>query len=424
MVDIKDLQIHPEVFENPLIIIHLKSMLLYGLIVSTEQKHKRFSLRRGAVFTISFVISCALIFIKVSRGFESLAAGATSCATAFLYLSTSITIVNAFFQRARVVRMCTFLHEDINKLMELADEREKKMFADTVKYLRYVTVILWTPSVLAGFIAYADCFYRTIFMPETVFNIPQVLRGEAEPILLFQLFPFGEVYDNFLIGYLGACYALFLGITTIPCWHTFITCLMKYIVLKFQIINKRLKEMDISKLSPNFSLQLDMIDNLNENDLNYWRLKMCEFCVKEQTKIKWFANEIQALIRIPVFLDFIIFSVLICFLFYALTTDNPSKMDYFFMLIYLFVMASILWLYHWHATLIAQCNDDLGFAIYSSNWYDYPLIVQKSIRLIMMDSTKPLTMKAFLVELNLKTFIDVVRGAYSYFSILRNANLD
>uniref|UniRef100_A0A1B0AH11 Uncharacterized protein n=1 Tax=Glossina pallidipes TaxID=7398 RepID=A0A1B0AH11_GLOPL len=174
MVEIKDLQIRPEVCRNPLIIIHMKSMLLYGFIVSTEQKHKRFSLRRGAVFTISFVISCALI----------------------------------------------------------------------------------------------------------------VLKGEAEPILLFQLFPFGEVYDNFLVGYLGACYALFLGITTIPCWHTFITCLMKYIVIKFQIINKRLEQMDISKLSPKFSLQPDMIDNLNEKDLNYWRLKMCEFCVQEQIKIK------------------------------------------------------------------------------------------------------------------------------------------
>uniref|UniRef100_A0A1A9WA44 Odorant receptor n=1 Tax=Glossina brevipalpis TaxID=37001 RepID=A0A1A9WA44_9MUSC len=246
MVKIKDLQIQSEVSENPLITIHLKSMLLYGFIVSMEQKHKRFSLRRGAVFTISFVISCGLIFMKISRGFESLAAGATSCATAFLYLSTSITIVNAFFQRARVVKMCTFLHEDINKLMALADEREKKMFAETIKYLRYVTVILWTPSVFAGFIAYADCFYRTIFLPETVFNMPQVLSGEAEPILLFQLFPFGEIYDNFFVGYLGACYALFLGITTIPCWHTFITCLMNYIVIKFQIINKRLKEMDVS----------------------------------------------------------------------------------------------------------------------------------------------------------------------------------
>lgn len=28
-------------------------------------------------------------------------------------------------------------------------------------------------------------------------------------------------------------------------------------------------------------------------------------------------------------------------------------MDYLFIAIYLFVMALILWLYHWHATLIA-----------------------------------------------------------------------
>lgn len=30
-------------------------------------------------------------------------------------------------------------------------------------------------------------------------------------------------------------------------------------------------------------------------------------------------------------------------------------MDYFFMFIYLFVMAGILWIYHWHATLIVEC---------------------------------------------------------------------
>jgi len=30
-------------------------------------------------------------------------------------------------------------------------------------------------------------------------------------------------------------------------------------------------------------------------------------------------------------------------------------MDYSFMIIYLFVMAAILWIYHWHATLIVEC---------------------------------------------------------------------
>lgn len=104
-------------------------------------------------------------------------------------------------------------------------------------------------------------------------------------------------------------------------------------------------------------------------------------------------------------------------------------MDYLFIAIYLFVMSFILWLYHWHATLIAErvssfksmlsksiltflkiyCfqNDELRFALYSSPWHAFPVNVQKSIRLMMMESTTPLIMKAIFVELNLKTFIDV-----------------
>lgn len=143
--------------------------------------------------------------------------------------------------------MVSFLHEDITTLLRITDRLEENMITQTVRYLRIVTVVMWTPSVIAGFIAYIDCFYRTVFLPETVFNIPEVLNGTAQPILLFQLFPFGEVYDHFVVGYLGACYALFLGITVIPCWHTFVMCLMKYIVVKYEIINKRLVDYDVSK---------------------------------------------------------------------------------------------------------------------------------------------------------------------------------
>ncbi|XP_037821946.1 odorant receptor 56a [Lucilia sericata] len=418
MVKLQDLEVPEDVFTNSLICVHLKYMKLFGYIVSQKQQNKILSLRKGAIFIASFVVSCCLIFMKISKGFTSLAEGATSCATAFLYLSTSIATSNAFFQRTRVVRMVKFLHDDITGLLRITDPLEEIMLAKTVKYLRIITVLMWTPSLIAGFIAYIDCFYRTAFMPETVFNIPEVLNGTAQPILLFQLFPFGEVYDNFVVGYLGACYALFLGITVIPCWHTFVTCLMKYIVLKYDIIHKRLKDYDLAKLSS--QRDADRLKTLEERELLKWHAKMCEFCVKEQINLRWFTNELQSLIKIPVFSDFIIFSVLICFLFYAIAAGNLSKMDYLFIAIYLFVMSFILWLYHWHATLIAECNDELSFALYSSPWYKFPVNVQKSIRLMMMESNTPLIMKAIFVELNLKTFIDVVRGAYSYFSILNS----
>jgi len=136
--------------------------------------------------------------------------------------------------------------EDIQNLMFVADSREMDLLAATQVYTRTITLILWVPSIIAGLIAYSDCLYRTLFLPKSVFNMPAVRRGEEQPILLFQLFPFRELCDNFVIGFLGPWYAIALGITTVPLWHTFITCLMKYVNLKLQILNKRVEEMDVS----------------------------------------------------------------------------------------------------------------------------------------------------------------------------------
>lgn len=137
-------------------------------------------------------------------------------------------------------------HEDLQHLILESDAQELDLLHATQRYVRTITLLLWVPSVVAGMMAYLDCIYRTIFLPKTVFNMAAVRRGEAQPILIFKLFPFGELYDHFVMGYLGAWYALALGITTIPLWHTFIACLMKYVTLKLQILNKRVLAMDVS----------------------------------------------------------------------------------------------------------------------------------------------------------------------------------
>jgi len=142
--------------------------------------------------------------------------------------------------------MLRFAHADIQTFKMEADDLELDLLYTTQRYVRTITMLLWVPSVVAGFMAWSDCIYRTIFLPQTVFNAAAVHRGEAQPIFLFKLFPFADLCDNFVIGYLGPWYSLALGCTTIPLWHTFITCLMKYITLKLQILNKRVIEMNVS----------------------------------------------------------------------------------------------------------------------------------------------------------------------------------
>ncbi|XP_032572302.1 odorant receptor 56a isoform X2 [Drosophila sechellia] len=389
MFKVKDLLLSPTTFDDPIFGTHLRCFQC-----------------------------CALMLARVFRGYENLNDGATSYATAVQYFAVSIATFNAYVQRGKVISLLRVAHSDIQNLMLEADNREMELLVATQAYTRTITLLIWVPSVFAGLMAYSDCIYRTLFLPKSVFNVPAVRRGEEHPILLFQLFPFGELCDNFVVGYLGPWYALGLGITTIPLWHTFITCLMKYVNLKLQILNKRVEEMDITRLNSKL-----VIGRLTASELTFWQMQLFKEFVKEQLRIRKFVQELQYLICIPVMADFIIFSVLMCFLFFALTVGVPSKMDYFFMFIYLFVMAGILWIYHWHATLIVECHDELSLAYFSCGWYNFEMPLQRMLVFMMMHAQRPMKMRALLVDLNLRTFIDIGRGAYSYFNLLRSSHL-
>ncbi|EDX07852.1 odorant receptor 56a [Drosophila simulans] len=418
MFKVKDLLLSPTTFEDPIFGTHLRCFQWYGYVASKDQIRPLLSLIRCTILTASIWLSCALMLARVFRGYENLNDGATSYATAVQYFAVSIATFNAYVQRGKVISLLRVAHSDIQNLMLEADNREMELLVATQAYTRTITLLIWVPSVIAGLMAYSDCIYRTLFLPKSVFNVPAVRRGEEHPILLFQLFPFGELCDNFVVGYLGPWYALGLGITTIPLWHTFITCLMKYVNLKLQILNKRVEEMDITRL--NFKL---VIGRLTASELTFWQMQLFKEFVKEQLRIRKFVQELQYLICVPVMADFIIFSVLMCFLFFALTVGVPSKMDYFFMFIYLFVMAGILWIYHWHATLIVECHDELSLAYFSCGWYNFEMPLQRMLVFMMMHAQRPMKMRALLVDLNLRTFIDIGRGAYSYFNLLRSSHL-
>ncbi|KAH8418337.1 hypothetical protein KR222_000101 [Zaprionus bogoriensis] len=413
MFKVQELLLSPDTFENVIFKLHLHCFRFYGYVASTEQQHPRLALVRCTIFTASIWVSCALMLTSVclASSFERLSDGATSWATAVQYFAVSIATLNAYVQRERVVQMLRVAHADLLELLLEADAVELELVQATRRYVRTITWLLWLPSVVAGLMAWLDCIYRTIFLPQTVFNA-------SKPILLFQLFPFGDLCDNFVIGYLGPWYALGLGITTIPLWHTFITCLMKFVTLKLQILNKRVLEMDIHRRNPALRLR-----KLTASELSYWRLELCRSFAEEQVRIRQFVEQLQQLIRVPVMADFIIFSILMCFLFFALMMGVPSKMDYSFMFIYVFVMSAILWIYHWHATLIVECQEELAFGLYACDWYSYALPVQRQLLYMLQHAQRPMRMRALLVDMNLRTFLDIVRGAYSYFNLLRSSHL-
>ncbi|XP_026840712.1 odorant receptor 56a [Drosophila persimilis] len=206
----------------------------------------------------------------------------------------------------------------------------------------------------------------------------QKLMKEADDQEL--VYPFGDVYNNFVFGLFGAWYALGLGINTIPLWNSFIVCLIKYVHLKLLILKKRVTEMEITRFNPLLDL-----DRLTPAQLNRWRMRLIKEFVKEHLKIRRFVQELEQLICLPVLIDFIFFAISICFELYALIVGH----------------------------------DDLCFAYYSTPWYEYDPPMKRTILFMMMHAQSPLRIRALMFPVDLKTFLDIVLGAYNYFNILR-----
>ncbi|XP_017145684.1 odorant receptor 56a-like [Drosophila miranda] len=328
---------------------------------------------------VSTWVSTVAMLARVFQGFENPNDGVLCWATTIMYISLSVSVLNAFVQRKRVIGMIRAIHEDIQKLMKEADDQELVLMLSTQKYIRMTTWMLWYPALLTGIIAFMDSLYRTVLITLSVFNITE-RRDEQQYIFLLKVYPFGEVYNNFVFGLLGTWYALGLGINAIPLWNSFIVCLIKYVHLKLLILKKRVTEMEITRFNPLLDL-----DRLTPAQRNRWRMRLIKEFVKEHLKIRRFVKELEQLICLPVLIDFIFFAVSICFELYALIVGHA----------------------------------DLCFALYSTPWYEYDPTMKRTILFMMMHAQSPLQIRALMFPVDLKTFLDIVLGAYNYFNILR-----
>ncbi|BFG03574.1 odorant receptor 56a-like [Drosophila madeirensis] len=201
--------------------------------------------------------------------------------------------------------MLRLIDEGMQKLMNEADDQELELALSNEKYVRAMTWSLWLPTLVAAIIAvFENIFCKVLAI---------ALCAHKQPILI-SVYSYGEVTDNFVVALLGSLYSLVLGSNIFPLWHSFVTCLMKYVHLKLMILNKRASKIEILRI--NSFLDLDL---LTPYQLNLWRIRLIAYFVKEHLEIRSFVKEFEQLIRLPVLIDFIIFSVSICFQLYAFT---------------------------------------------------------------------------------------------------------
>lgn len=115
------------------------------------------------------------------------------------------------------------------------------------------------------------------------------------PLILPCWFPFEDYWKKFWIIFGIEYYIMNVGMLIVPCWHSFIVCMMGYVIINLKILNYKLSSMR----------EVD-----DEKFRNFELIK----CVDHRERLVCFIRELSSLISSSLFLDFIIFSLLLCML--------------------------------------------------------------------------------------------------------------
>jgi gustatory receptor len=86
-----------------------------------------------------------------------------------------------------------------------------------------------------------------------------------------------------------------VGMLIVPCWHSFIVSMMGYVIINLKILNYKLSSMK-------------EVDNIKFRNVELIK------CVDHRERLVSFIRELSSLITSSLFLDFIIFSLLLCML--------------------------------------------------------------------------------------------------------------
>lgn len=157
------------------------------------------------------------------------------------------------------------------------------------------------------------------------------------PTILRSWLPVSPSCDNFYIFYFVHLYVMWVGMLIVPCWHAFIAALMIYIILELKLLQNRLT---------------NFVDFLPAQPTAEEVYAFLSDCVEKQISLKDYVNKLLRLIKRSIFLDFIIYSALICALLYH-ASFTSSSVVVFITICFILTMSMILWLYHWHANLIS-----------------------------------------------------------------------
>ncbi|XP_063925603.1 odorant receptor Or1-like [Zophobas morio] len=173
------------------------------------------------------------------------------------------------------------------------------------------------------------------------------------------------------------------------------------------------------------STQCDLLcDNLENLDGNAeeFNMKLVN-CVKHHETILSFATTANSIFNLIVLGQFATSALTIALSLFQLSLVDNLDAAAIVALFYVMGLAAQLFLYCWFGNEVETKSSKIPYSIFSSQWVDVSLHVNKNMQILVERCHRPIKITAInLFDLSLATFVTIMRTSWSYFALLHSVN--
>nr|QKN21369.1 odorant receptor [Bactrocera dorsalis] len=142
-------------------------------------------------------------------------------------------------------------------------------------------------------------------------------------------------------------------------------------------------------------------------------------CIRYQLSIIDYIARVNALTTYIFLLEFLAFGTLLCALLFLLIIVDSSAQAIIVCAYIAMIFAQILSLY-WYANELREQNLAIAAAAYDTEWFTFPISVQKYILLMILRAQKPpAIMVGNTQPISLELFQSLLNASYTYFTLLK-----
>ncbi|PZC83181.1 hypothetical protein B5X24_HaOG200827 [Helicoverpa armigera] len=295
---------------------------------------------------------------------------------------------------------------DLNQRLT-TDKQKLELLATFTKYCRKITYLYWSLMYTTVIIVMVQPIFKYVSSE----NYRTSVKNGTDTYLqvVSSWVPFDK---NTMVGYLLASvfqsYAAIYGGGWITSFDTNSMVIMVFFRVELELL--RLDAKDI------FGTESSKV----QHEVALKRLKNCH---RRHVELVKFARLFDSCLSPIMLLYMFVCSVMLCVTAYQITIET-SPMQRFLTTEYLVFGVAQLFIYCWHSNDVLFASADLMRGPYESIWWTRSVRYRKDLYLLAAQFNKTVVFSAGpFTKLTVATFISILKGAYSYYTLLSQSQM-